>query len=70
LDPVADQSLKAQLLSKLGLGQSAIVEAMQGNCGGLNEGVWVIQDAASHSVLVLKLVKTRQSYLTNNCRRE
>jgi len=49
--------LRSQLLSKLGLGQNAVVQFLP-NCGGLNAGLWAVQDAAQS--LVLKLVKTQR----------
>jgi serine/threonine protein kinase len=58
LDLARDPSLKSEILAKLGLPRSSKVEALSGNCGGLNEGVWSIQDLSSHTQLILKLVRS------------
>jgi len=58
-DPT-QQSIRSQLLAKLGLSSHATIEEMQGFRGGLNEGVWFATDASKGSVkeeLVLKLVR-------------
>lgn len=51
--------LRSQLLNKLGLGQNAIVQFLP-NCGGLNAGLWAVQDADRGQNLVLKLVKAQR----------
>jgi serine/threonine protein kinase len=59
LDPARDPSLKSEILAKLGLPPSSRVEALSGNCGGRNQGVWTIQDSSSHTKLILKLVRSQ-----------
>jgi len=49
--------LRQQLLTKLGLPQSASISPMQGFRGGLNEGVWFVKALGSREELVLKLVR-------------
>lgn len=58
-DPT-QQSLRSQLIAKLGMSSHATIEEMQGFRGGLNEGVWFATDASKGSTkeeLVLKLVR-------------
>lgn len=62
-DPNRDPSLKAQLLSNLGLfEESCIIKRVRGRCGGQNEGVWTIQDNQHHNMLIAKLVQSRGFY--------
>lgn len=51
------QSLRSQLIAKLGLGGHSTIEEMQGFRGGLNEGVWFLSDPGAREELVLKLVR-------------
>lgn len=60
-DPTAP-ALRNQIVTMLGLSQSSTIEEMTGFRGGLNEGVWFLNDptvspASSSRELVLKLVK-------------
>eukprot|EP00927_Polykrikos_kofoidii_P029598 TRINITY_DN25580_c0_g1_i2.p1 TRINITY_DN25580_c0_g1~~TRINITY_DN25580_c0_g1_i2.p1 ORF type:complete len:1125 (-),score=174.58 TRINITY_DN25580_c0_g1_i2:188-3562(-) len=61
-DP-SSPSLRSQLVSKLGLGQRTTIEEMQGFHGGLNEGVWYLDDpdrsssSSGPKTIVLKLVR-------------
>jgi len=43
-DPLREPALRNQIVSQLGLGNRASMEAMQGFRGGLNEGVWFLSD--------------------------
>jgi hypothetical protein len=62
VDPVQDPSLKSEIFSKLGLPQSAQIERLSGNCGGLNLGVWIIHESSSQQTLVLKLVSSQAKF--------
>lgn len=62
VDPVQDPSLKSEILSKLGLSQSAQVERLSGNCGGLNLGVWTIYEHSRQQTLILKLVSSQGNF--------
>lgn len=57
-DP-SEPSLHSQITSKLGCSQNSTIEALQGFRGGLNDGVWILCDAAQSPKedMVLKLVK-------------
>lgn len=48
-DPVTPGSVQQQLISKLNVSPMVNVEEMQGFRGGLNEGVWIINDSQSPS---------------------
>jgi len=61
-DPT-QEPLRSQILAKLGLSKQARVEKM-GGCGGLNEGIWAVQDPSSRSSLVLKLVRSQGAHGT------
>jgi serine/threonine protein kinase len=61
-DPAQDPALKALILAKMGLAQNSTIQLLAGNCGGLNEGVWIVRDGASQSKFILKLVKSRRNY--------
>lgn len=52
--------IKAQIAAKLGVSQSAVVEAKQGHRGGMNEGVWIMKDHSQS--FVLKLVKGTNAF--------
>jgi len=60
-DPT-QEPLRSQILTRLGLPKQARVERLGGNCGGLNKGLWAVQDPSSRSSLVLKLVQSRCAY--------
>eukprot|EP00928_Gymnodinium_smaydae_P070670 TRINITY_DN54460_c0_g1_i1.p1 TRINITY_DN54460_c0_g1~~TRINITY_DN54460_c0_g1_i1.p1 ORF type:complete len:829 (-),score=166.50 TRINITY_DN54460_c0_g1_i1:183-2669(-) len=51
----SNPALHAQLISQLGLRNDAVIEEMKGFKGGLNEGIWLVNDGAAG--LVLKLVR-------------
>jgi hypothetical protein len=59
VDPVRDPSLKSEILAKLGLPKTSKVDRLSDNCGGLNQGVWIIQDSSRQQTLVLKLVSSQ-----------
>lgn len=61
VDPI-QEPLRSQILTKLGLPQSTTIERLAGNCGGCNEGLWKLQDVASRTSFVLKLVRCRRGY--------
>jgi serine/threonine protein kinase len=54
------QPLRLQILSKIGVSPNSMVEAMEGNCGGLNQGVWVVKDHSQK--FIMKLVKGVNSF--------
>jgi len=54
------QPLRSQLLSRLGVSQTSLLEELKGNCGGLNQGVWVVKDNSQK--FMLKLVKGVNSF--------
>jgi len=56
-DPSQPQ-LRSRLLEELGAQQGAKLEALGGFCGGLNEGMWMLNDPPRS--LVLKLVKCQR----------
>lgn len=51
---------KAQLTSKLGLAQTARIEALRTHAGGQNQGIWCISDGSQE--LMLKLVSSRRHH--------
>jgi Ser/Thr protein kinase RdoA (MazF antagonist) len=55
-DP-SQPNVKSQLTAKLGVGLNSVIQRMQGPRGGLNEGVWTLEDGSRS--FVLKLVKSR-----------
>lgn len=52
--------VKLQLASKLGLGQNARLEALANNGGGLNHGIWTLQDSSQS--LMLKRVPSQRHH--------
>lgn len=58
-DPTALRC-KLQLAAKLGLNQTARIEALRGHSGGLNQGMWTLCEGSQ--VLILKLVRSRRHH--------
>jgi len=60
-DPCQPQQ-RLQLLKKLGLPESSVIEKMEDNCGSFNDGIWSVSETNALGY-VLKLVPAQRAHL-------
>lgn len=60
-DPCQPQQ-RLQLLRKLGLSESAVIEKLEDNCGSFNDGIWSVSETNALGY-VLKLVPAQRAHL-------